>query len=125
MEFMGGVVSTGSESEFTKGEKVTGFIYGRGKAYDGTNAEYSIHRRRRLFRSLRYAKLHWQVLAAIPISMWAAHGSLFEGGRLVVGGKAATVLVRGGTSTLGHWACISFQRGRVDGHRNDGERGDD
>ena len=104
-EFVGEVEEAGSSCGFKTGEKVTGFIYGGGKAHDGAYAEFTICHKRRLFR-LPETELPWNVLGAIPMSMWTAYGSLFEAGRLGVRGKGATVLVHGGTSSVGLWAIL-------------------
>jgi NADPH2:quinone reductase len=37
------------------------------------------------------------------MSMWTAHGSLFEAGQI---SKGATVLIHGATSSVGVWACL-------------------
>jgi NADPH2:quinone reductase len=37
------------------------------------------------------------------MSMWTAHGSLFEAGQI---SKGSTVLIRGATSSVGVWACL-------------------
>ena len=104
-EFVGEVEEAGSATTFKKGEKVTGFIYGGGKAHDGAYAQFTICHKRRLFR-LPETVLPWNVLGAIPMSMWTAYGSLFEAARLGVRGKEATVLVHGGTSSVGLWAVL-------------------
>jgi NADPH2:quinone reductase len=104
-EFVGEVEEAGSGSGFNRGEKVTGFIYGGGKAHDGAYAQFTVCHKRRLFR-LPETQLPWSVLGAIPMSMWTAYGSLFEAGRLGVRGKEASVLVHGGTSSVGLWAIL-------------------
>jgi len=104
-EFVGEVEEAGSDSGFTKGEKVTGFIYGGGKAYDGAYAEFTLCHKRRLYR-LPESKLSWEVLGSIPMSMWTAYGSVFEAGGLDRRGRKASLLVHGGTSSVGVWAIL-------------------
>lgn len=65
-EFVGEVEEAGSNTKFKKGEKVTGFIYGGGKAHDGAYAEFSLCHKRRLYR-LPETNLSWEVLGAIPM----------------------------------------------------------
>lgn len=99
---MGTVEEAGSDTKFAKGDAVTGFIYGGGKAYDGAYAEYVICPSQRLFK-LPQTSLSWEVLGAITMSMWTAYGSFFEAGQLT---KSATVLIHGATSSVGVWATL-------------------
>ena len=101
-EFVGVVDSAGSETNFTKGDRVTGFIYGGGKAHDGAYAEYTLCHSQRLWK-LPQTSLSWDVLGAIPMSMWTAHGSLFQAGQLA---KGSLLLVHGATSSVGIWAVL-------------------
>jgi NADPH:quinone reductase-like Zn-dependent oxidoreductase len=104
-EFVGAVEEAGSETSFKKGEKVTGFIYGGGKAHDGSYAEFSICHKRRLYR-LPETNLPWDVLGAIPMSMWTAYGCIEICGGLSKRPKGSTVLIHGGTSSIGVWATL-------------------
>lgn len=92
----------GSETRFSKGDPVAGFIYGGGKAHDGAYAEYTICHSQRLWK-LPESSLSWEVLGAIPMSMWTAYGSLFQAGQSTEG---STVLIHGSTSSVGVWACL-------------------
>lgn len=117
-ELVGEIEEAGSGTGFNKGEIVTAFIYGGGKAHDGAYAQYSICHKRRLYRlPFRDAKeveqrLGWEALGAIPMSVWTAYGSVFEAGRLghrsTGHGKAGkeVLLVHGGTSSVGIWAIL-------------------
>ena len=113
-ELVGVVEEAGSGTGFRKGEVVTAFIYGGGKAHDGAYAQYSICHKRRLYRlPFKVAddvekRIGWDVLGAIPMSMWTAYGSLFEAGQLEHkrGHGKATVLIHGGTSSVGIWAVL-------------------
>ena len=104
-EFVGFVAEAGSNTPFHQGQLVTGFIYGGGKAHDGSYAEFSLCHKRRLYRLPEGAekKLSMEVLGAIPMSMWTAYGSLFLAGQLK---KGQTVLVHGATSSVGLWAVL-------------------
>jgi len=101
-EFVGIVEIAGSKTKFKPGDAVTGFIYGGGKAHDGAYAEYTLAHSQRLFR-LPKTSLPWQVLGAIPMSMWTAYGSLFVAGQL---SQSSTVLIHGATSSVGLWAVL-------------------
>lgn len=104
-EFVGIVEEPGTATWFKKGERVAGWIYGGGKAHDGAYAEFSLCHKRRLYR-LPETSLPWNVLAAIPMSMWTAYGMVEVSGGLSKRPKGSTVLVHGGTSSIGVWAVL-------------------
>ena len=104
-EFVGVVEEPGSATSFKRGEKVAGWIYGGGKAHDGAYAEFSLCHKRRLYR-LPETTLSWEVLGAIPMSMWTAYGCVQECGGLSTRPKGSSVLVHGGTSSVGVWAVL-------------------
>ena len=103
-EFVGEVEQAGSQSGYKHGDRVTGFVYGGGKAYNGAYAEFVIVHSRRLYR-LPQTSLSWEVLAAIPMSMYTAWGALNLAARL---GERSTpvVLIHGATSSVGVWALL-------------------
>lgn len=105
-EFVGFVEEAGSTSGFTCGEKVTGFIYGGGKAYDGAYAQYTIAHKRRLFRLPQSTKLSWEMLATVPMSFWTAYGSIVLSGRLPERKPGATVMIHGATSSVGTFGIL-------------------
>ncbi|KAB2573841.1 putative zinc-type alcohol dehydrogenase-like protein YogA [Lasiodiplodia theobromae] len=105
-EFVGEVAEAGATTGFEPGEKVAGFIYGGGKAYDGAYAQYTVVHRRRCFRLPRETGLGWEVLGAMPMSLWTAYGSVVLCGRLRERGEGATVLVHGATSSVGIFAIL-------------------
>ncbi|KIW99586.1 uncharacterized protein Z518_11325 [Rhinocladiella mackenziei CBS 650.93] len=103
-EFVGEVVEAGSQTRFKKGEKVGGLVYGGGKAYDGSYGQYVICPDRRCWKlGEAAADLSWEVLGAIPLSMWTAYGSLFVAGNTNHGD---TVFIHGGSSAVGMWAIL-------------------
>jgi NADPH:quinone reductase-like Zn-dependent oxidoreductase len=113
-ELVGVVEEAGTDTGLRRGDVVTAFIYGGGKAHDGAYAQYSICHRKRLYR-LPFADeeevergIGWKVLAAVPMSMWTAYGSIFEAGRLGCRNKneQETLLIHGGTSSVGVWAIL-------------------
>ena len=102
-EFVGLVEQAGSDNKFKSGDLCTGFIYGGGKAFDGAYAEYVLCPSQRLFKLPQNTSLSWDILGAITMSMWTAHGSLFEAAQL---SKDSTVLIHGATSSVGVWATL-------------------
>jgi NADPH:quinone reductase len=104
-ELVGVVEEPGTSTSFKKGEKVAAWIYGGGKAHDGAYAEFSLCHKRRLYR-LPETQLSWNVLGAIPMSMWTAYGCVEVCGGLSKRSKGSTVLVHGGTSSVGVWAVL-------------------
>lgn len=104
-EYVGEIDEAGSNTPFRKGDKVAGWVYGGGKAHDGAYAEIAICHKRRVFR-LPETSLPWTVLGAIPMSMYTAYGCIEECARLSTRPKPASVLVHGGTSSVGIWAVL-------------------
>lgn len=104
-EFVGVVEEPGSTTSFRKDDRVAGWIYGGGKAHDGAYAEFTICHKRRLYR-LPETTLPWNVLAAIPMSMWTAFGMVEVCGGLSKRPRGSAVLVHGATSSVGLWAVI-------------------
>lgn len=104
-EFVGEVEEAGTASGFKNGEKVTGFTYGGGKAYDGAYAEFTVCHSRRLYH-LPDTKLPWNVLGAIPMSMYTAWGSLMLASRLGERKRGCTVVIHGATSSVGIWGLL-------------------
>jgi len=108
-EFVGVVAEAGTSTGFQEGEKVAGWIYGGGKAHDGAYGEYTLCHKRRLFRLPKDTKPGWDVLGAVPMSMWTAYGSVFEAGgldRKREGSGGSTLLIHGATSSVGMWALL-------------------
>ncbi|EXJ80588.1 hypothetical protein A1O3_06870 [Capronia epimyces CBS 606.96] len=103
-EYVGEVEEAGSSSGFKKGEVVCGWAYGGGKPYDGAYAEYTIAHKKRCWRLPDTAReIPWEVLGAVPMGLWTAYGAIFSAGETKPG---STVLVHGGTSSVGIWAIL-------------------
>ena len=64
------------KSEYQRGDIVAALIYGGGKAFDGSCAEYVMTHRLRTFK-ITNPRLSWEVLGAIPLTCITAYGSLF------------------------------------------------
>lgn len=107
-EFVGIVEDAGAESGFQRGEPVTGMIYGGGKAHDGSYAEFTLCHRRRLYRLPVgiETRLDWNVIGGVPMSMKTAYGSVVLAGGLDRRPKGSTVMVHGGSSSVGVWAIM-------------------
>lgn len=103
-EFVGEVVEAGSDTEFSVGDRVAGWAYGGGKAYDGSYAEFTICHKRRLWKLGNAAKdVSWAVLGAIPMGLWTAYGAVYVAGETKPGD---TVFVHGATSSVGVWSIL-------------------
>jgi len=103
-EFVGEVEEAGTATDFKPGDVVCGFAYGGGKPYDGAYAEYTICHKQRLYRLPPTAReIPWEVLGAIPMGLWTAYGSIFNGGQTKPGD---TVFIHGATSSVGIWGIL-------------------
>jgi NADPH2:quinone reductase len=103
-EFVGEIVQAGARTQFQKDERVAGFVYGGGKAFDGSYGQYTICPARRCWRLGKAAEsLPWETLGAIPLSMWTAYGAMFVAADTKLGD---TVFIHGGSSAVGIWAIL-------------------
>lgn len=91
-----GVIDLDPTGEFVAGQQVAALMGGMGRTFDGGYAECTVVPRQQVipFRS----DLPWSVLGAIPETLQTAYGTLTTGLDLRAG---QTVLVRGGTSSVG------------------------
>jgi NADPH:quinone reductase-like Zn-dependent oxidoreductase len=91
-----GEVAHDPAGEFKPGQKVAAFMGGMGREFDGSYAEYAV-----LPKSLLYpfeSHLNWKQLGAIPEMFQTVYGSLHLALKI---GQGETLLVRGGTSSIG------------------------
>ncbi len=91
-----GVVEDAPGGEFDPGDVVATAMGGMGRSFDGGYAEYTsvpVKQTQKLETTL-----DWKVLGAIPEMLQTAWGSLFTSLRLE---KGETLLVRGGTASVG------------------------
>jgi NADPH:quinone reductase-like Zn-dependent oxidoreductase len=100
-ELVGTVEVAGKNSKFKAGDKVAAWMFGGGKAHNGSYVEYAISRKECVVKI--ETTLDWDVVAAIPMSMFTAYGGLFISGGLK---PKSTVFVHGGTSVVGMWALL-------------------
>jgi NADPH:quinone reductase-like Zn-dependent oxidoreductase len=91
-----GQVEDDPSGEYAKGQPVMALMGGMGRDFDGSYAEYTVLPRHLLhpFES----RLPWQVLGAIPEMFQTAYGSLYPALDIR---KGETLLVRGGSSSVG------------------------
>ncbi|KAK7894322.1 hypothetical protein LTR67_006083 [Exophiala xenobiotica] len=103
-EFVGEVAEVATDSPFKVGDRVAGWAYGGGKAYDGSYAEYTICHHRRLWKLGDAAKdVDWDALGAMPMGLWTAYGAIFLAADTKPGD---VVFVHGATSSVGLWGVL-------------------
>jgi NADPH2:quinone reductase len=95
-----GEVAEDPSGDFKPGQKVAALMGEMGRAYDGGYAEYAL-----LPSSIIFpfeSSLPWETLGAIPEMFQTVSGSLNEALEVK---KGETLLIRGGTSSIGMLAC--------------------
>ncbi len=95
IECVGEIIEDAS-CQFKKGQKVSAFMGGMGRDFDGGYAEYAV-----LSKSIVSAfesNLPWEVLGALPEMFQTVYGSLYSSLKIK---KGETLLIRGGTSSIG------------------------
>lgn len=95
IECVGEVVDK-SDTNLKNGQRVIAMMGGMGRSFDGSYAEYALIPQSHLFTI--DSKLEWNEIAAIPETYYTAFGSLTLSLQLK---KEDTLLIRGGTSTVG------------------------
>jgi NADPH:quinone reductase-like Zn-dependent oxidoreductase len=105
IECVGEVVQSTGEA-LPRGASVAAVMGGMGRQYDGGYAEYVVLPNERLMRV--DTNLDWSDFAALPEAYLTAHGSLTALGSF---GGGTTLLVRGGTSSVG-MAAVSLAKAR-------------
>lgn len=100
-----GTIEDPSDSRFVRGEKVIALMGGMGRSFDGSYAEFALLPQHHVFAVS--SELGWAELAAIPETFYTAYGSLTRSLQICADD---TLLVRGGTSTVGI-AAIQLAKG--------------
>jgi NADPH:quinone reductase-like Zn-dependent oxidoreductase len=109
IEAVGVVDAVGDGVDLAPGQKVATMMGGLGRSIDGSYAEYTLVDAANVIPF--DSDLPWEIVGAIPQMVQTAHGSLTTGLQLQTG---QTVLIRGGTSTVGLTAiALAHQIGAI------------
>ncbi|MCO4747168.1 MAG: zinc-binding dehydrogenase [Proteobacteria bacterium] len=100
-----GVIEAAPGTDLPVGSKAVAMVGGMGRSFDGGYAEYTLVPARCVIPV--QTELDWPRLGALPEVLQTAWGSLTVGVGLAEGG---TLLVRGGTSSVGMMAAILAKR---------------
>lgn len=104
-----GVVEAAPETTLRPGQQVVALLGGMGRDFDGSYAEYVTVPADQVVPI--GTDLPWEVVAALPMMLQAAHGSITTGLDVESG---HTVLIRGGTAAVGLCAAaLAAERGAV------------
>lgn len=95
-----GVVEEDPSNTFEKGQQVAAIMGGMGRFFDGGYAEYTLAPLEIIFPFT--SSLDWGTLGAIPEMFQTVSGSLHQALEIK---KGETLLIRGGTSSIGMLAC--------------------
>ncbi|MCS3869221.1 NADPH:quinone reductase-like Zn-dependent oxidoreductase [Chryseobacterium ginsenosidimutans] len=95
IECVGEIIEDPS-GEFKKGQKVAAFMGGMGRDFDGSYAEYAVLPKSII--STFESNLPWEILGALPEMFQTVFGSLHLALKIK---KEETLLIRGGTSSIG------------------------
>lgn len=104
IECVGEVVAAPG-SELEAGQTVAAMMGGMGRAFDGSYAEYTLVPRAHVFPLT--TSLGWATLGALPEMLQTTHGSLHQALEIE---RAKTLLIRGGTSSVGLAALALARR---------------
>lgn len=95
-----GIVEDDLSGSYRKGQQVAAIMGGMGRFFDGGYAEYTLVPLEIVFPF--NSSLPWEVLGAIPEMFQTVSGSLNQALEIQ---KGETLLIRGGTSSIGMLAC--------------------
>lgn len=99
-----GEVAAENDSKLAVGQTVCAMMGGMGRDFDGSYAHYTCVPRACVFAI--DTQLPWSAFGALPEMLQTTHGSLYTGLEI---GRAKTLLIRGGTSSIGY-AAIALAR---------------
>jgi NADPH:quinone reductase-like Zn-dependent oxidoreductase len=97
-----GTVEAAPGGELAVGQRVFAMMGGMGREYDGSYAEYTSVPVSSVFAI--DSSLDWEIFGALPEMLQTTHGSLRTG--LGVGSEGGTLLIRGGTSSIGLMTAV-------------------
>lgn len=100
-----GVIDADPSGKFSVGQQVMTMMGGMGRSYDGGYAQYTCVPAGQAIPF--HSDLPWDVLGAIPEMLQTAYGSLTVG---LDAQSGQSVLVRGGTSSVGMTAAVLAKR---------------
>ncbi|MBA4609120.1 zinc-binding dehydrogenase [Aeromicrobium sp. Marseille-Q0843] len=100
-----GIVDLAPGGEFEEGQQVMTMMGGMGRVFDGGYAEYACVPEGQVIAF--HSELDWAVLGAVPEMLQTAFGSLSVGLDIQPG---QTLLIRGGTSSVGMAAAVLAKR---------------
>ena len=95
-----GIVEEDPSNTYKKGQQVAAIMGGMGRFFDGGYAEYTLAPLEIIFPFK--SNLEWEILGAIPEMFQTVSGSLNLALEIE---KGETLLIRGGTSSIGMLAC--------------------
>lgn len=95
-----GIIESDPSGTYQKGQQAAAIMGGMGRSFDGGYAEFALVPREIIipFKS----DLAWEILGAIPEMFQTVSGSLNQALEIQEG---ETILIRGGTSSIGMLAC--------------------
>jgi NADPH:quinone reductase-like Zn-dependent oxidoreductase len=100
-----GIVAQAPGGEFVPGRQVVTMMGGMGRQFDGGYAQYTCVPADQVIPL--HSELPWSVLGAVPEMLQTAYGSLTVG---VDAQPGETLLIRGGTSSVGMAAAVLAKR---------------
>jgi len=95
-----GIIEEDPSNTFKKGQQVAAIMGGMGRSFNGGYAEYTLVPIEIVFPF--ESNLSWDILGAIPEMFQTVSGSLNQALEIQ---KGETLLIRGGTSSIGMLAC--------------------
>lgn len=95
-----GMIEEDPSNTYEKGQQVAAIMGGMGRSFDGGYGEYTLVPKEIVFPF--ESNLSWDVLGAIPEMFQTVSGSLNQALEIK---KGETLLIRGGTSSIGMLAC--------------------
>lgn len=96
-----GIVDSAPGVDLEPGQQVATLMGGMGRTFDGGYAEFTVVPSTQVVPFT--SELPWEIIGALPETLQTAYGSLTTGLDL---SRGQTLLIRGGTSSVGLSACL-------------------